>query len=143
MNRYYTETIPVLLAEKLEEKGINIPSIAKYIIGNQVRHYDRDYDGDMPIIGTREYHDGDLIKFGRIDEECNPICCNAPSYAEVFDWLMEKDIFIKLDITDKDDGTLGYVAEVIFIWNSSSFLGVYSTWHGAADAVINKALELI
>ena len=66
-----------------------------------------------------------------------------PMYADVFDWLMEKGIFIKPDITDKDDGTLGYVAEVIFIWKSSLFLGVFSTWHEAAEASIEKALELI
>lgn len=34
---YYTDTIPQPLAEKLKEKGKNIPTIAKYIIGNQVR----------------------------------------------------------------------------------------------------------
>lgn len=103
--KYYTDIVPLDIAEKLKEKGMHQLTDARM-------------EGWL--------NSGDNITYG-----------------EVFDWLMEKSVLITPDITDKDDGTLGYVAEVILIRKSSSFLGVYSTWHGAAEAAIEKALTLI
>lgn len=99
MNRYYTETIPVTLAEKLKEKGIH------------------------PLRDTRMegwLNSGDNI-----------------TYAEVFDWLMEKGIILYLNATYKH-----------FFWRIETVEGIvqieeFESWREAAENAIEKALTLI
>lgn len=65
-----------------------------YVTEDCIKEYDRDYDGDMPIIGEREYTEGQYIdRFSYRDEECDPPRCYAPTYLDVWLWLWrEKNI---------------------------------------------------
>lgn len=106
--KHFTDIIPLSLAEKLKEKGMPmITSVSISIIE------------DKPVVdenGEQWYR---------------------PSYAEVFDWLMEKGIILYLDATYKH-----------FFWRIDTVEGIlqteeFITWHEAANAAIEKALTLI
>lgn len=106
--KYYTETIPPTLAEKLKEKG-------------------------MPI-----------------ETEGNNIWC--PSCAEVFDWLMGKGLSTEVygrasgyDFVickECDDATRG-TRKSKPNYDGPNDGGCWGTWHEAASAAIERALELI
>lgn len=119
--RCYTETIPISLAEKekLKEKG-------------------------MPYIeiDCETYDSG--TEYQRDERWCNN------TYAEVFDWLMEKGVFI-FGFRRFDNWRWAYSSEWRFrieledISQESvnGYLVNGNTWHEAANAAIEKALELI
>lgn len=119
MNRYYTETIPVALAKKLKEKR-------------------------MPLIIS-------LIPNYLGDPECEAYeKVEPPTYAEVFDWLMERGLRIVIEpfwdfanerITDM---WCYYIVKVGTLSSQpKNTISQYGTWHEAAEAAIEKALELI
>lgn len=113
---YYTEFLPVTLAEKLKEKG-------------------------MPIV----YHPLFTPECEGADQSVGLI---RPSYAETFDWLMEKGIYTRIIPFREVKGANG----TLWAWswfinkltqpsiNSNNF---WMNWHEAADAAIGKALTLI
>ena len=102
----YTDTIPVILAEKLEKKGMPV-----------------DIDGDTFDCGTIYQKD--------------EWWCNT-TYAEVFDWLIEKGyyIFIEPNRGESGDKYLPFI---------NRYIGLVccDTWQEAAGNAIEKALELI
>lgn len=59
------------------------------------------------------------------------------TYAEVFDWLMEKSVKIYLD---SDSGLWAWFIESDYDLKRTED---YPSWHEAANAAIEKALELI
>lgn len=82
-----------------------------------------------------------------IEKEGNNIWC--PSYAEVFDWLMDKGWLVNIgreydfaneQITDKFEWTVEKVGTFLSQPNIGGWSG---TWHEAANKAIEKALELI
>ena len=63
-----------------------------YVTEDCIKEYDRDYDGDMPLIGEREYKEGQYInRFSYRDEECDPPHCYAPTYIDVWLWLWREN----------------------------------------------------
>lgn len=115
---YYTSQIPPTLAEKLKEKGMPIV--------------------DIVINDDRWIPNRILIQ---------------PTYASCFDWLLsEKNISIDCYPDVEEDTTNGYCERFVAEWhfkveNISRFYGhgygSAHTWHGAAEAAIEKALTLI
>ena len=116
--KYYTETIPVSLAEKLKEKGMPL--------GNYVW---------IPNGMASSKEEANLAYY---DDQLVPYC----NYAEVFDWLLDKhEAFVYVTCLRMDEGwqycggIWGYGIDMTFGWQTS--------WHEAANAAIEKALELI
>ena len=103
--KYYIETIPASLAEKLKGKG-------------------------MPIIFSRQT----LSEDNKFPYEY------IPTYAEVFDWLMERDMFVIIEPSHLKSSW--YHATIS---RRKLFMACCeeSTWHEAANAAIEKALTLI
>lgn len=64
----------------------------------------------------------------------------CPPYAEVFDWLMKEEIYITIERNILDPAH--YHGEV-FRYTRFETLADGDTWHEAANAAIEKALELI
>ena len=63
----------------------------------------------------------------------------CPSYGECFDWFANKGFYISIHCAQTPIG-VGFYPSM----NHVNFLSVNTgTWHKAADAAINKALELI
>lgn len=119
----FTATIPLPIAKKLKEKGYWNPGCT---ISSQ-------YNNACYFKDGRLYEDGAIADW----EDIHP----APTYAEVFDWLMEKGIQILL-FWDNDGRNIGCDAEV---WSSKSGFTELErkvTWHEAANAAIEMALTL-
>ena len=131
--KYHTETIPVTLAEKLKEKGYWNPGCTITSQYNNACYYK---DG-------RLYNDGVVADW----DDLIP----APTYAEVFDWFLEREIIICIGVDDcKKDGKWTYDYDYyigrIIPPNKlvqADFVQLLETWHEAANAAIEKALELI
>lgn len=105
--KHYTDTIPITLAEELKEKGM--PMLTSVSI---------DIVGGKNVVGEAE------------DQ------WYCPTYAEVIDWLMEKDIHMYPNFTD---GLWSWIIESVYDLKAT---GRY-TWHTAAIAAIDKALEMM
>lgn len=117
--KHYTETIPVALAGKIKEKGMPIEMQSLYA---------------QEALNVRG-----IVKAG--------IGLRCPSYAEVFDWLMEKGLsceitrhidFAHEEVCPEWDWDIEKVGAL-----RDSPQGYGNTWHEAAEAAIEKALELI
>lgn len=76
--------------------------------------------------------------------------CSAPTYAEVFDWLMEKGWFaaigrkydfVNVLVTERFEWGLEKVG--CFSSQPEDGSGFCDSWHEAANAAIEKALTLI
>lgn len=114
--KYYTDTIPLPLAEKLKEKGM--PMLTSVSI---------DIVEDKPIVddyGAKWYR---------------------PLYAEVFDWFESQSIGIGIKHHWSGIVYQGYDWQVCQFNKSITpyFDTAYGTWHEAAEAAIEKALTLI
>lgn len=117
--KYYCETIPVTLAEKLKEKGMPIEM--------------------QPLYAQEAPNARGIVKAG--------VGLWCPSYAEVFDWLMsERNLAViiyrmtqnfRIAIRSACSGILR--ADV---WGVAAN-GKDADWHEAANAAIEKALTLI
>ena len=105
---YYTDHIPLSLAEKLKEKGMPIEM--------------------QPLYAQEAPNARGIVKAG--------VGLWCPPYAEVFDWLMEKDIRV-YPVKIKDS----HLWHIII--NDTLCKTLYNTWHEAAEKAIEKALELI
>lgn len=131
--KYYTKHIPFDLGVKLKEAGYWDPRCT----------YDTCYNGPCYIeSGDRFYGDGVIAP----SEYIVP----APTYAEVFDWLMEKGIFIQMEPwhTFALQERMGFVYEINTIneeeakincevWNDFASFGL------CADAAIARAVEVL
>lgn len=107
---YYTATIPPTLAEKLKERGMPMMTNVSISIVE-----------DKPVVddnGEQWYR---------------------PTYAEVFDWLMEKGIMITIRAVYYLNGELGGWQPHYNHWG----LKKCDSWHEAANAAIEKAITLI
>lgn len=127
---YYTETIPVALAEKLKEKGMPME-----VWNGTIQR--------IPYICIMEessfvWLDKKLVRY------------SIPSFGACFDWLMEKGLRIVIEpsldfanerITDTWDCDIVKVGA--FSSQPETAISQCDTWHGVAEAAINKALELI
>ena len=72
-----------------------------------------------------------------IEVEGENVWC--PSYAEVFDWYAEQGFYISIHSAQTPIG-IGFYPSM----NHVNFRSVNTdTWHKAADAAINRVLELI
>ena len=121
---YYTSTISAPLAEKLKEKGMPIP---------------------MPPLYAQEAPNArGIVKAG--------VGLGCPSYAEVFDWLMERNVRIRFHTYPaRINLAWGFVLwdmEGMALYDPNPMpnmmeLSCYPTWHEAANAAIEKALTLI
>lgn len=117
--KHYTETIPAALAEKLKEKGMSMMPC-------------------LNITQTNSFSDDGGIHFYYF-----------PTYADVFDWLMEREVFIEIelewDFAEEviSDGWEYGVIKKGTIHNRLFSHGRCDSWHEAADAAIEKALTLI
>jgi len=120
--RYYTETIPTSLAEKLKEKGMPIEM--------------------QPLYAPEAPNARGIVKAG--------VGLWCPPYAEVFDWLMERgidvEVALSMIIDVKNEGkkrvyfwTVGSLDNINYEYGEDDNM----TWHEAANAAIEKALELI
>lgn len=114
--KHYTDTIPLPLAEKLKDKG-------------------------MPIILGKRYLD--ICPNSEDDEMPYQVLCSA-TYAEVFDWLMEKRIYFTIYRTIDFYRTIDYYWRMDIICNGDDVATRYNkSWHEAANQAIEKALTLI
>ena len=69
---------------------------------------------------------------------------NSITYAEVFDWLMEKETFINIRPIAKIHGIYSrFEACIDYDYLREEEYIETDTWHKAADAAIEKALTLI
>lgn len=112
--KYFCDTIPLPLAEKLKEIGMPIP--VEFI---------PNYLGDP---------EGETIS------KIVP-----PSFAFVFDWLMEKGYRIVIKALPVNDPVLwyAYITTMAPDYDFVAYTIDYLSWHEAANAAIEKALELI
>lgn len=120
--KHYTETIPLELAKKLKEKGMPIEM--------------------QPLYAPEAPNARGIVKAG--------VGLWCPPYAEVFDWLMEKGVFI-FGFRRFDNWRWAYSSEWRFrieledISQESvnGYLVNGYTRHEAATKAIEKALEFI
>lgn len=114
--KYYTETISADLAEKLKEKGMLIEM--------------------QPLYAPEAPNARGIVKAG--------VGLWCPPYAEVLDWLADREIFVNVEPIGKlEDDTYRYEAVVTYYYaNNTEYLG-NGTWHEAATKAIERALELI
>lgn len=116
--KYYTEIIPVTLAEKLKEKGMPIEM--------------------QPLYAQEAPNARGIVRAG--------VGLRCPSYAEVLDWLFSRYEMMILIVRHerKWDWWLGLATDKDTYECSVEIAGELSaTWHEAANAAIEKALTLI
>lgn len=116
--KHYTETIPVVLAEKLKDKGMPIMLC-------------------LNITQMNSFSDDGGVHF-----------YYRPTYAEAFDWLMEeKELYVSIIPTwdSPSDGHLNYEYQITALNVPFKEFkdNVSYSWRGAANAVIKKCLELM
>lgn len=121
--KYYTDCISVTLAEKLKEKG-------------------------MPITMSHHLYQPEPGVRGLVRANFKELDC--PTYAQVFDWLMERgwlvDIGREYDFaTEQVTERFEWAIEIVGYFSSQpdNGGGWCDTWHEAANAAIEKALTLI
>lgn len=112
--KHYTDIIPPTLAEKLKEKG-------------------------MPIILGKRY--ANICPSSEDDEMPYQVLCST-TYGEVFDWSIDKGVYIEILYGSDNNHNVNYIGRC---WGKERVLltEVFGTWHSAANAAIEKALELI
>lgn len=126
--KHYTSLIPHDLAEKLKAAGM--PMI--FDVWTVEDGINRMVDIFHGIYKEKKHH---------------PL----PSYAEVFDWLMEKgydvEAYLSMTKTSKDGSIQRLYAWIVntptSVNEATSRDMEYDTWHEAANKAIEKAIELI
>lgn len=117
--KYYTETISADLARKLKEKGMPIEM--------------------QPLYAQEAPNARGIVKAG--------VGLWCPSYAEVFDWLIERGLTCEItryidfgheEVCPEWDWSIEKVGPL-----TDAPGGYANTWHEAANAAIEKALTLI
>lgn len=113
--KYYTETIPTTLAEKLKEKGMPM----------------------MPCLN--------ITQTGSFSNDGGIHFYYLPTFAECFDWLIERGIYtiVHIDKLLLSDGTFKNIYYPFTDKTFSTIKDRKDTWHEAANAAIEKALTLI
>lgn len=115
--KYYTEIVPFDLAKELKEAGYKEECSG---------HYAK--DGHLWETHPKQ-NSNDTENF-----------FSAPTYAEVFDWLLNKSFSIEIQ-SDIHGLWKGFVAK----WKYSENLAFVESeeWHAAADAATEKACEIL
>lgn len=119
--KHYTETISPDLAKKLKEKGMPIEM--------------------QPLYAQEAPNARGIVKAG--------VGIYCPSYAEIFDWFLDKGIKIEIYLSMTRLDAAKNPVEKIYAWNVfSRQIEVNGeedsmSWVEAADTAIIKALELI
>ena len=130
---YYTQTIPLDLAEKLKEKGYPQDHDAHHLLANGTI-YEAFWATDLDRVEIENSRD-------------NGTLVSIPYYSEVFDWLMPEKIIINIEAynVDVDRACIKFCWLIIHFKDGTNpyHKGHYTTWHEAANAAIEKALELI
>lgn len=91
------------------------------------------YTSTIPITLAEKLKDKGMIGEEYISDRYTGI----PKYCEVFDWLMNNRLSVNI---------LGYNNEwqgAIHVPRGCFYASIENTWHEAANAAIEKALELI
>lgn len=119
--KHYCETIPVTLAEKLKEKGMPLGSYVWLPNGMASRK--------------------DEANLAYFDDQLIPYC----TYADVLDWMMERGYLI---VILRSEGRwcywVGLTTDYDTYDDTYEIEGEdFDTWHEAANAAIEKTLELI
>lgn len=137
--KYYTETIPVTLAEKLKEKGMPM----------------RGWQGwATPYISVMERSPYNWLddEMGILEPQMVERRYSIPTYGTCFDWLMsERDTEISFEhhfqsatIAGTMETSHEYYAAHISRQSGGFICCEFGdTWHEAANAAIEKALTLI
>ena len=72
------------------------------------------------------------------------ISSNTPTYADVFDWFMENDLYVHIEVTQES-----YLGEIHRLDGMGTYVDSYfganviKTWKQVADETIIKALKHI
>lgn len=114
--KYYTEIVPFELAKKLKDAGYKEECSG---------HYAK--DGYLWETHPKQ-NSNDTENF-----------FSAPTYAEVFDWLMGKGLSVKIQIAI---GNAGWIISAI-CWGENWCDISPATFHEAANAAIEKACEIL
>ena len=133
--KHYTETIPVTLAEKLKEKGMPMEVWQAWA---------------TPYISVIENSEYDWLdkELGNEPSKVEKRYA-VPSYAEVFDWLRDIGIEVEVYLSMTRLDAAKKPVQKIYAWNVFSRHSEANgeedemSWHEAANAAIEKALELI
>lgn len=113
--KYYTEIVPFELAKKLKEAGFfDTLCISAYA------------------------SDGKFIKVA------SDFCCSAPTYADVFDWLIKKGYFVFITPSiDPDDYKVGNIISEWDGWMNADKYARRVSFYEAANAAIEQACEIL
>jgi hypothetical protein len=132
--------VPYKIALKLKEKGFDEPCIAEYIMDGVFSIHAQDAGEDMPPI-ISEFNAFTNSKPNWIPEHFK---ASAPMYAQVIDWLREKNkLFIILDCKNTKYPNGNWECEVHR--NNEREYGHFGfeTYYEALNKAIEEALNLI
>lgn len=116
--KHYTEIVPFELAKKIAAAGY------------KQKDYGSIYTEDGTHIGCA------------MPSPVRGITYNAPTYAEVFDWLLEKGISIEVRRYRSFDDTIYWSASAMSLQEHYA-TGLRKGWHTAANRAISEALEIL
>ena len=118
--KYYNKLVPFDIAVKAKEKG-----------------YNKDYG----------------YQYGADGELCDPAApcgyegaCEAPTYADLFDWLAERNMFVSMFAINTNNKEVSFIGSLMDISNYCKYDGSFGyedSFDDAARPAIEKALELI
>lgn len=118
--KYYNKLVPFDIAVKAKEKGYD-------------KNYGYQYDAEGEI--------------------CDPAApggyegvCEAPTYADLLDWLAERNMFISMFAINASNNGVSYIGSLMDISDFCKYDGSFGykdSFDDAARPAIEKALELI
>ena len=120
MIRYYTKSVPLTVAKALRDAGYN--ELCFYF-------YHEDLNAKSSKIGT----------FTNWNEE--PGFISMPTYAEVLDWLLNKEVLIEEETTPRTNGATNFIVRNTM--SEPLFAICTDDWYKDFDTCIIKALEIL
>lgn len=127
--KYFTEPVHHELAIKLHEKGMEFKELFKVEPGMTFLTVE---------IVSSDYNPLDDLSYPSVHLEKRYI---IPTYAEVFDWLMNKGVHVVISDGIVDGGKTAYLGKSARY--SVELTPLCDTWQEAADKAIEKTLEMI
>lgn len=148
MNKFYTKVVPFELSLKLKEAGYPQDLwwyYLAYVAVDEVHVTDE--------FSTKSYKKGELYasdEFTSIDEydgdvELEDLIVEAPHYADVLDWLMEKGMCVSM-FSINTDNKVTHTSSLMDISNECKCdmtFGYKDNWYESANVAIEKALEVL